>query len=84
MSLQHLQGDDERIAEEIRIDGRMENVNRSVVRSGEEKREGGREGDRTQSLRVIAESLVRRGGKVEVVPDKSFVVGSHNHVVCER
>lgn len=82
MTLEYLEGYDERVGEQIRVHGCMEDVDRPVVRSGEEKGENGREGHLTECARVVAESFVGSGREVEVVPDETAIVGSDDEIVC--
>ena len=41
VSLQHLEGYDERVREEVRVNCRVEDVDRTVIRGGEEEGEDG-------------------------------------------
>lgn len=60
----------------------MEDVDRPVVGCREEEGVNGREGDGTERARVVSERFVGRGGKVEVVPDETFIVRTDDEIVC--
>jgi len=69
VTLEYLERNDQRVGEEVGVDSRVENVDRSVVGSREEERVGGGEGDCSECSRVVAESLVGSGGEIEIVPN---------------
>lgn len=81
MPLEHLERDNKRVGKEVRVDGRMKDVDRPVVRGREEEGVDGGEGDGAEGARVVAEGLVGRGGEVEVMPDETLVVRTDNEVV---
>lgn len=55
MSFQHLERHDERIRDEVGIDGRVEHLHCTVVGSAEEEREARRECYRSDGSRVVTE-----------------------------
>lgn len=69
MTLEDLEGNDERVREEVRVDGRVEDVDRTVVGSREEERVGWGERDGSERARVVPKSLVGCSRKVEIVPN---------------
>lgn len=82
VTLENLERDNEGVREEVGVHGRVEDVDRAVVRSREEQGVCGGERDGAQCTRVVSESLVRSRRKIEVVPDQPSVVGSDDQVVC--
>jgi len=69
VTLEHLERNDQRVGEEVGVDSRVENVNRSVVGSREEERVSGGESNCSECSRVVTESLVGSGREIEIVPD---------------
>lgn len=69
VTLEDLEGNDERVREEVRVDGRVEDVDRTIVGCREEERVGGGERDGSERSRVVPKSLVGCSRKVEIVPD---------------
>jgi len=69
VTLEHLERNDQRIGEEVGVDSRVENVDRSVIGSREEERVSGGKSNCSERSRVVAESLVGSSGEIEIVPD---------------
>lgn len=84
VSFEDFERHDERVGQQVRVNGRVKDVNASVVRSRKEERVRLRERDGPERSRMVPKRLVRRRRKVHVVPDEPLVVRTDNDVVSER
>lgn len=82
VALEHLERHQQRVGHHVVVDGAVENVNITVVRSGAEQRQTTLvECCVPHGLFVVSQGLVGLITEVEIVPQKPFVERRQDHVI---
>jgi len=84
VAAEDLDGDDERVLEQVGVDHAVEDLDRGVVRARGEQGQMRVEVDLADRVRVVPQRTVRLAGELEVEPAQTFVVAAHDQVLAAR